>query len=258
MFAEILKQSWEALRRNPARSLLTMLGIVWGIVAVAVLLAYGNSFRSVLVAAFDAFGKSAVTCWPGQTSEQAGGERAGKPVKLEREDMDLVRADAPMVKGVSLETVRWRGISYGGRLVSTAIRGVYPDYGEIRNEVPNDGRWFTPDDCLLRRRVAFLGGHLKEQLFSGRPAAGETVTIDGMRFMVAGTMSRKIQLSDYFSPDDDSVWIPYTTAGDLWDTRYAEVFVFSAINPRFEEDAIRQVREIIGKRHRFSPTDTRA
>ena len=63
--------------RNRTRSLLTMLGIVWGIVAVTVLLAYGSGFRAILTHAFDAFGKSAVVAWPGQTSEQAGGERAG-------------------------------------------------------------------------------------------------------------------------------------------------------------------------------------
>ena len=79
-----------------------------------------------------------------------------------------------------------------------------------------------------------------------------------MRFAVAGAMHRKIEFESYFSPDDDSVWIPYTTAGDLWDTRYTSVLVFSAINMRFEADAIRQVRQILGERHRFSPTDTRA
>jgi putative ABC transport system permease protein len=258
MLAEILRQAYDALRRNPLRSFLTMLGIVWGIVAVTVLIAYGNSFRGVLVTAFDAFGKSAVVCWPGQTSEQAGGERAGRRVRFEKEDMDLVRVEASLVKYVSLETVRWYGISYGDRIANTAIRGVYPEYGIIRNEVPSEGRWISPEDFVERRRVVFLGGKLRQQLFGGRPAVGETVLIRGVRFTVVGTMDRKIQMSNYFTSDDDSCWIPYSAASDMWDTRYANVLVFAPVSPRFEKDSEQQVRESIGKRQRFSATDKRA
>jgi putative ABC transport system permease protein len=131
-------------------------------------------------------------------------------------------------------------------------------YGEIRNERPNDGRWLSPEDFLERRRVAFLGSQLRKKLFQGRPAVGETIRIDGMRFTVVGTMSRKMQMSNYFTSDDECVFIPYTTAGDLWDTRYAAVLVFSAVSPSMEKAAIQQVREVVGKRQRFSGTDTRA
>ena len=76
MFGQIVTEAWTALRRNRTRSVLTMLGIVWGIATVTLLIAYGQSFRSVLVNGFDAFGKGAVICWPQQTSEQPGGQRA--------------------------------------------------------------------------------------------------------------------------------------------------------------------------------------
>ena len=258
MLAEILRQAWDALRRNRTRSVLTMLGIVWGIVAVTVLIAYGDGFRGVLVRAFEAFGRSAVVCWPGQTSQQAGGERAGRRIRLEKVDMDNVLAEATLVKHVSLETVNWLAITYGDRLSNTAVRGVYPEYGEIRNEVPSEGRWLSREDQVERRRVVFLGGKLRRDLFSGRPAVGETVLIRGVRFVVVGTMDRKLQLSNYFTSDDDSCWIPYSTAGDLWDTRYAAVMVFSSLAPRFEPKAMEQVREILGRRQRFAPGDKRA
>ena len=71
MLIEIILEAWIALKRNLTRSLLTMLGIVWGIATVTLLIAYGSSFRSVLVHGFDAFGKSVVICWPQQTSESS-------------------------------------------------------------------------------------------------------------------------------------------------------------------------------------------
>jgi putative ABC transport system permease protein len=258
MFREVFIQAWTALKRNKLRSFLTMLGIMWGIATVALLIAYGSGMRSVIVAAFDAFGRGAVICWPAQTSEQAGGQLAGKRVVFEQEDLEMVRSEATMVRTACLETVHWLGISYGERLASTAIRGVCPEYGEMRNEVPSHGRWISREDVLERRRVVFLGARLREKLFSGRPAVDETVKIAGMRFTVIGVMERKIQDSNYFTSDDESCWIPYTSAGDLWNTRYASVLVFEPVAPRFEKEGMQQVRAAIAKRQRFSPTDERA
>jgi len=259
MLIEIILEAWIALKRNLTRSLLTMLGIVWGIATVTLLIAYGSSFRSVLVHGFDAFGKSVVICWPQQTSEQPGGQRAGKKVLLEQADLEMVKQTAPLVKHACLETVKRPGIAYGDRMVGTApVRGVCPEYGEMRNEVPSEGRWINSEDELERRRVIFLGGRLKEQLFSGRPAVGETVLVSGVRFTVVGVMARKIQLSNYFSSDDESSWIPYSAAGDLWNTRYAAVMVFEPIAPQFEKKAMAQVLAAVATRQQFSPTDPKA
>ena len=259
MLIEIIIEAWFALKRNVTRSFLTMLGIVWGIATVTLLIAYGNSFRSILVHGFDAFGKSVVICWPQQTSEQPGGQRAGKKVVIEQADVDMVKATAPLVKYICRETVKRPEIAYGDRVVGTdPVRGVCPEYGEMRNEVPAEGRWLDASDELERRRVIFLGGRIKEQLFSGRPAVGETITVGGIRFTVIGVMARKIQLSNYFSSDDESAWIPYSTAGDLWNTRYAQVMLFEPIAPQFEKKAMAQVLAAVATRQGFSPTDPKA
>ena len=255
---EIVQEAWLALRRSRTRSLLTMLGIVWGIVAVTLLIAYGSGFREVLVRAFDAFGKSAVTCWPQQTSEQPGGQRAGKVVRFEQADLDAVKSEATLVKHACLETVKWLPIAYGDRLANTAIRGVCPEYGEMRNEVPSEGRWINATDEVERRRVAFLGGRVKQQLFSGGNAVGETVQIGGMRFTVIGVMDCKLQMSNYFTSDDRSVFIPFTVAGDLWNVRYPQVLIFEPVAPQFEKKAEAQVLAAIATRQQFSPTDKKA
>ena len=258
MLREILRQSWSALRRSPTRSLLTMLGIVWGIVAVTLLLAYGSGFRAVLVRGFDMFGRSVVVAWPQQTADQAGGQRAGKRVRFEQADLDAVREEARLVKTACLETVRFLSIAHGDALANTAIRGVCPEYGEMRTEVPSDGRWLSAGDLVERRRVVFLGERLRQKLFGGSPAVGEIVLISGMRFTVVGTMERKLQLSNYFRSDDESAFIPYTSAGDIWNTRYASVMVFTPIAPSFEAAAKAQVLAVIADRQRFSRTDKKA
>jgi putative ABC transport system permease protein len=258
MLSEIFKEAWTALGRNRVRSLLTMTGISWGIVAVTLLLSYGAGFRSVLLYTFEVFGKAAVICWPGTTSEQAGGERAGKEVRFEQEDADWVKAQSPLIKRVTLETVRFEGISHDERLSESATRGVFPEYGEMRNEVPSDGRWISAEDIEERRRVVVLGARLKKKLFSGEPAVGETVRINGVRFTVIGTMDMKFSDSCYFNCDDESSFIPYTAAADIWDARYASVMVFEPVAPQFEAPAMQQFRTAVANRQHFSPNDKRA
>jgi putative ABC transport system permease protein len=124
--------------------------------------------------------------------------------------------------------------------------------------VPSEGRWINSSDELERRRVCFLGGRNREQLFSVRPAVGETVLIGGVRFLVIGLMARKIQLSNYFSSDDESVWIPFSAAADMWNTRYAPVLLFQPVAPQFEKKAMAQVLAAVATRQQFSPTDPKA
>ncbi|ABF43631.1 ABC efflux pump, inner membrane subunit [Candidatus Koribacter versatilis Ellin345] len=258
MLKEVFIESWHALARNRTRSSLTMLGIVWGITSVTLLIAYGSGFRKVLVDGFDAFGRSVVIAWPGQTSSQAGGQRAGQKVRFEEADIEMVKANAGFVKTICPETVHNDSLTYGDRLANTAIRGVCPEYGTMRNEVAGEGRWLNATDEVERRHVVFLGNVLKTQLFSGRDAVGETVLIMGQRFTVVGVMDRKMQLSNYFSSDDRSAFIPHSAAGDLWDTKYASVLVFAPIAPQYEKRASKQVLAAIAERQHFSPSDEKA
>ncbi len=258
MWRDILLEAWHALQRNRLRSLLTMAGISWGVVTVTLLLSYGESFRGILLSMFEAFGHDAVVVWPGTTSEQAGGERAGRRVRLEQADWDLLRARGTLIKHLSPETVHDCTLTYADRMIVGVVRGVWPEYGEMRSEVPSQGRWLNQDDLTYHRRVIFLGARLRERLFSGRPAVGESVRVNGVRFLVIGTMDRKFQIGNYFSSDDSSAWIPYTTAAELWDARYASVLVFEPIAGRFTDAAMQQVRDLLAERQHFSPHDRRA
>jgi len=113
-------------------------------------------------------------------------------------------------------------------------------------------------DVVERRRVIFLGGKIKQQLFGNRNAIGETILVRGMRFEVVGVMDKKIELSDYFSPDDESTWIPFSTASDLYDTKDTPVFIFAPLNPSMEAVAKKQFLAGLAERQGFSPTDTKA
>jgi putative ABC transport system permease protein len=255
---EIFVQAWVAISRNPLRSFLTMLGITWGLASVSLLIAYGDGFRSVLAGGFDAFGRAAVVARGGQTSMQAGGERSGRRIRFELTDIDAIRAESHLIRTASFEALQRLPFAYHEQSSVTCVRGVMPEFGQIRSESPSQGRWLTDEDEQGARRVVFIGAKVKEKFFGNRTALGETVKISGQRFTVVGEMETKFQLSNYFSPDDRCAFIPFSTAGQLWNTRYPDVLVFEPIAPRFERAAVAQFRQVMARLHRFSPQDQRA
>src|SRR5436305_13536911 len=121
-FKELISQGWQALMRNRLRSVLTMLGIVWGLASVVILLAYGQGLGGSVLHAFMNMGNNVVVMWPGQTSLQAGGQRAGKPVNYEYEDVRAIREEVPIVRAVSAELDRDFGFKVGTRVVSGQVR----------------------------------------------------------------------------------------------------------------------------------------
>ena len=256
---EIVQQAFAGLLQHRMRAALSMLGVSWGIVSVVMLLAYGNGFRGALVAGFNgAFGAGVVVGWPGQTSMQAGGERAGHRVQITAADVEAMR-DLPMVRSVSPEYVNRLPVAFGERMGTYAIRGVDADYGPMRSEIPESGgRFISAEDIQLHRRVAFIGTDVQKKLFGTMPAEGMTVRIAGQPFEVIGVLADKVQLSSYFSPDKQSVFVPYTTMSQLADTRYVRVFVFQAVSPLMEPKAVSEVRSWLAQRYRYNAADKRA
>ena len=255
---EIGREAIVGLVRNRVRAGLSMLGISWGIVSVVMLLAYGEGFDQALQRGFKgAFGDGVSIMFPGQTSMQAGGERAGRSVRFRLSDA-AVLDEIPLVKSWSPEYMQDVPVAYGAKLATYRARGVAPSYGTMRSQPAAAGRFIDAEDVRLQRRVVFLGSNVALKLFGNLPAVGETVRIKGMAFEVIGVQKEKVQLSNYGRPDKESVFIPHTTAGQLWNTEYVNVLVYQAIDPTFDVKATQQVKEALGKRLRFNPSDERA
>jgi len=259
VFREILREAFYSLYHHRFRAALSMLGISWGIISVVVLLAYGNGFRGALDAGFrGAFSDGTVISFPGQTSLQAGGERAGKRVRVTADDV-LAIGELPLIKNISPEFMQEFPTVYGNKQSSYMVRGVAASYGAMRAEKPQaGGRFLEDDDIRLRRRVVFIGTEVQRKLFGAIPPVGQIIRIGGAPFEIVGVMEEKVQLSNYNRPDKYCVFIPWTTMGGLTDNRYVATFVWQAMSPMLEPKAQAQVREFLAKRYRYNPADERA
>jgi putative ABC transport system permease protein len=258
LFRETVTQAWASIVAHRFRAGLTMLGIAWGILTVATLMAYGNGFHRAMFYGFaNAFSNGVAVIWGGQTSMQAGGERAGRRVFLKESDIEPLR-QLGLIKYVSPEIFETLPLSYGTRATSAGVRGVAPEYGVMRTETPGEGRFINTEDVERRRRVAFLGTEVARNLFGNSPAVGQTIRIRGMSFEVVGVLIDKAQLSSYFWPDKRSVFIPYSVTDQLFYQDYLDTIVLQTIAPAFHEDAMKQVKAVLAERHRYDARDDRA
>lgn len=246
------------LVRNRVRAGLSMLGISWGIVSVVMLLAYGEGFNQALLTGFKgAFGDGVTVMFPGQTSLQAGGERAGKRIRLRLADAEAI-GELPLIKAWSPEFWQDVPVTWGVKQSAYLVRAVAPDYAVMRSQRASVGRFFDEEDVRLQRRVAFVGSEVARKMFGNVPPLGQTIRIKGMAFQVIGVQKEKVQLSNYQRPDRNCIFIPHTTAGQLWNTEYLNTLVYQAMDATLDTKASAQVKEVLGERLRFDPKDDRA
>jgi putative ABC transport system permease protein len=227
----------------------------WGIATVVMLLAYGDGFGQACTNIFANFGTKLVIVVPGKTSMQAGGQKSGVQVRFTEDDVDALTTNLPQITHITPSVDKQTNVQYDNRDFTFTTSGNDPNVYAIRSLKMGQGRFYNMEDQVQRARVAVIGSEAKEKLFSGRNALGDHIRIDGLSFEVVGILSAKMQ-----EGNDDinrTVYVPFTTMGDLKDTHYLDTIWFNYDTPEFDriEPA---VRTIMSAQHKFSETDREA
>jgi putative ABC transport system permease protein len=258
MTFDLLNEAYGAMLHNRRRTTLTMLGMAWGIATVVILLAFGSGFERAINLIFSSWGIDVIGAFPGRTSLQAGGSKAGSEVRLKLADVDYIRNEVPMIKGVTPIFDKRNGatIQHDTRsFTNLFLTGVYPVYERIRGFDVAIGRGLTEEDQMTRARVAVIGDEAKRRLFSGQSALGQSIRINGMSFQVVGIYQHKVQGGD--DNDNSMVVIPFSTMGDLFDTQYISGLLMD-YEAEDHKQLARVVRSVLAGHHNFRPDDRRA
>jgi putative ABC transport system permease protein len=255
MMRDLLQEAYTAMRHNRRRTALTMLGMAWGIATVVMLLAYGNGFGQACANIFANFGTKLVIVVPGQTSMQAGGQKAGIPVRFTQDDVETLRTNLPQITHITPSVDKQSSVQYDTRIFTWTVTGNDPSVFDVRSLKMDQGRFYNLEDQVQRSRVAVIGSEAKEKLFSGRNAVGERIRLDGLSFEVVGVLSPKMQEGN----DDINrvVYIPFTTMAALKDTRYLDTIWFNYQTPEYER-LEQSVRTILAVPHKFNQSDRQA
>jgi len=256
LFFEILRQMLRTLWAHKLRSFLTMFGIAWGVGSLLLLVGLGEGFRSGNRRELNSLGEDIMFVFPGRAPAVMGNMSSARSYNLTDEDYQDILKEARHVRGAApvLSRLDIREVSDYGN-TNGEVSGVPPDYNQIRYLPLAAGRWLNPDDESQRRLVAVLGDEMLKNLFPGRPAVGNTILLDGIRFQVIGVVER-VGHGDNNSTNN-RVFLPFSTMRQFFPlTKEAQQDAVSFINyrPRTRDEhalAREEVRKIIARNHRF-------
>jgi len=241
------------------RTFLTTLGIVWGTVAVALLLAFGEGMHRYQIDKFAGLGDHIVIAWPSRTSVPYQGLGKGRRVLLDESDIAFLEQQVEGLEAISSEYATTMRLRVGEKGRGVEVSGVSPVFGEMRSMVPAEGgRFINPIDMAHRRRVAFLGNRLAEDLFGDRDPVGRELMLHGSPFVVVGVLEPKEQDSSYSGRDHSKVIIPSSTYRALTGQRWLDNFIYRGVNPADNRSVTRELTAALGKRKSFDPSDTEA
>ena len=203
---------------NRRRTFITVCGMAWGIATVVLLLAYGAGFGQAIQNIFAQWGTYLIGVFPGRTSEQVGGSKAGVQVRLTQDDVDRLWATVPGVTHISPAMFKQVNVASDEHMYSWQLDGYRAEIADILKLDIDQGRFYTDQDDADRAHVAVLGSEAKSKLFGGRYALGQRIRLNGIGFTVIGVLEPKMQ-----EGDDDvnrQVYIPLNTFQDFGDTKY--------------------------------------
>jgi putative ABC transport system permease protein len=245
------------LRAQKLRTFLTVFGIVWGTVAIIVLLAFGMGFKRQLSQNMHGIGESIAIMFPGRTTKPYQGFGINRPISFIEDDARLL---ATQVRGIDRISPEYSAdgvpIRLGENIINTSVAGVYPIYSEMRNVIPAMGGRFVNDmDMKERRRVAVIGDEVQRLLFGEGEAVGKIVYVGQVPFLVVGVMLKKTQNSSYNRQDRDRIFIPASTFASVYGAAHIHNIIFTPVDPTKSEEVISQVRQTLGKRYKFDPED---
>lgn len=241
------------LTARPLRSILSVASFSSSIAIAVVLLAGGDGLHNAVREILRSIGDGQITITPGRTTGVGGNRRSGRMVRIRHEDVVGIGSELPSLAGIA-PFYDLRGGGAASRRYSipfSPVRAVSQEYFEVRRLPLLEGRWFTVQEEDQGEWVAVLNEGVRNIVFPGLPAIGETIEWRGRKMTVIGVVRDEV-LFPYI------LFLPYTTVSHMADTRYISGLIARPARGASWNQAVAEVRRVLAGLGDFDPTDEHA
>ena len=249
MFMDFWCEIYESVKRKPSRTILTGIGISWGIFILIVLVGIGSGFERGL---FNGFSKSTTYVSASETSMGYKGAASGRKIQFQKEDLNMLKSRIPEITHLSPETGRWNAVYAGTKNGWFEVRGVYPDYFLIKLLEVEHGRMLNALDMNEARKVVLIGENVVDMLFRKENPIGKYIRMGQEMFRVIGTI-KNTMLNSY---EARVIYMPYSVYEQVDATagRFGTV-VFSTVKGAKIKEVNTHVRNVMARKYQFAPSD---
>lgn len=248
------------LKVNKTRVFLTTFAIIWGTIAIVLLMAFGRGFKFRMVTNMLNAGNQIIRIYGGQTSLKFQGLPEGRWINFTVDEANVIQQSIPQIQEVSPSYGRWGvRLKYNDKKTSTYCEGVKPNFEFLRTMYPKaGGRFLNNLDESEKRRSLFLGITITEELFGNEDPIGKIVIMDGIPFKIVGVMQKKTQMGMSNGPDDRRAIIPFSTFESIYGHKYLRMITVRP-NKLTENNLVRaELYRVLGRKLRFDPSDKNA
>jgi len=240
---------------------LTLIGLIWGAAAVVLLLSIGAGFNQFLDLGVAKTGDRYVMVWGEYTTTESGGARPGRPIRLDVDDLERVRAGTPSAARVGAAIERFGiAVETPRKTRSGVVAAVTPEIGTIQAHVVARGRFIDAEDERLVRHVAVIGANLAPIFFGDEDPLGRTLQLEGTPFEVVGLLAAKgFQLMSNYDLHDNMVFVPLATGRILFGTgRHLQRLYLDPLRLEDEPSLRQEVLAALRPAHHVEASDAEA
>lgn len=250
---------WQTITRNRRRSIMTALGVFWGIFMLVILLGAGTGLGRMFRAQLGETSTNTVFLNPGQTSIPYKGMPSGRTWQL---DMDDLKAIQELPEAEYVSALCWggqRNASYQNQKGDFGLMGYSPDMQKINPQKIVMGRFLNDVDVLRQRKVCVIGTQVWRDLFpSGEDPIGKIIQIGTSYFTVVGVTKPQGSMMAFSDPER-TISIPALILQQMYGQgNKIHMLAVSAYPDVPSEQLIKQTRQTIAGRHLISPDDKKA
>lgn len=262
------RNTWQeiygSIRKNKVRTVITVIGVLWGIFIYIVLAGAAKGMDNGFEKAFETVAINSLFVWAQQTSMPHEGFKTGRSIQLKLGDAEVLKNRVPEIQYIAPRNVRGffgsepARISRGSKSSNFSVYGDFPVFTKISTKkIYDNGRFLNEQDVEQARKVAVIGERTQKELFEeDEDPIGGYIKIDNVYFQVVGV--HKFEAGGGFESDGD-IFIPFSTYRKLYNTG-DEVMWFSiaAYDDADVVAAEKDIKAVLKKIHRVHPDDERA
>ena len=200
-----------ALARNKARSFLTMLGIIIGVMSVVLLMSLGAGLQQSIKQEFERLGTNSIYVMPGNLEEGFAGGQGTQTNKLKFSDTDDIKKNVKTVVAVAGGIESSVALTYKGETRKVvSFYGVDPEFTEIAEYKIEKGRTFTKSENNSGKKVAIVGATIVEKLLNNAQPLGKEILVQGHKYKIIGVFEKRGSILG--QDQDNAVFLPLESA----------------------------------------------
>lgn len=250
------QEIYGTIRKNKLRTILTALGVFWGIFMLVFLLGMGKGLENGVFRDIGSQATNVMYVWTQRTTIPHDGFPAGRRIRMNLDDMDAIKTEIPEVENVAPRShIGTQPLTYKDTQESFEVRGEQTQMAKVQALVVREGRYLNERDLTDRRKVVAIGDQVKKVLFQDEDPVNKHIRIRGIDFKVIGVFGPE-QLKPWNTDDTEAVVIPLTTAAQAFGTR-GEIDYFACLaKPQYKVSEMEEkVKKLLKSRHSIHPDD---